>query len=70
MPLWSLKNKFIISGFDICSQWWSLCSGVFVHGLMLLLSTSCVFFGLTALWLRGLRNMVKVYEPSLTFVVR
>lgn len=61
IPLWRLKDKFIIFSFDICFQWCSLCSGVFVRWLVLLLSTSCVLRGLAALstadvpWFRSAR---------------
>ena len=73
IPLWRLKDKLIIFSFDTCFQWCSLCSGVFVHCLILLVSTSCVFRGLAALSMAGrlwFDQHSEVREHSLTSVVR
>ena len=73
ISFWHLTNKFIPSSLDVCFQWCSLCGGVFVHWLMLLLRLSCVFLELAALCrgnaLWGRIDVVKVCEHSLTFVV-
>ena len=72
--LGSMENKFIIASFDICSQRWSLCSGVFVRWLMRVLGTSCVFLGPAALragdlpW--GLVAVGKVCQRRPTVVLR